>query len=718
MPKEHVLGLPPTITFTLFTLGCSISLALADGAADSAEADTVSAEQSAALPEVLVTAQKRPEDPVNVPISITAVSGARLVETGMTNVADLSALVPAFRIDYSGPWAQPTIRGVGSALVGPGLSPNVATYVDGIIRPSGFTSNVYFLDVDSVEVLKGPQGTLFGRNATGGAVLINTAVPTFDPHVEGRVSYGRYNTVESAMAASTGITDNLAGSVSAFFQHSDGFVTNVLTGDDAAKSEDWGVRAKLLYKPVDEAQFLLTYEHMYFNHPGAVAFSNYNGWSDGALAGAIAPSTRGIVALDYPSAATSTYDAVHLKSTFEFGWATLTSFTGGQWEHNFESADNDGSSAPIEGVFWTITDRTLSQEFNLTSAKNDSLNWVAGLYYFNNNSGWPGLYVSLSGAPAFAAFSGTLRTRSWAAFADATKTIADNWFLTLGVRYGNDQVYGNMHFVGDVPKAASHGWNNASPRAVLRYQLTPESNVYASFTRGYKAGVFNIPGDSTTPVAPEKISAFEIGYKIARQKWRLNSAVYYYDYSDLQVSSYIATGSVLTNAAKSKIYGLDLDGEFELTSGLSVTAAANYTHARYEDFPAAPGYSWNPAAGGVQIAPTNASGLPMERAPKYSANVGLRYVSPAFGGDLASSLLFSYQSRIYFDPANITSQAGYGLLNARIQWNPPSGKWHVALYGNNISDRVYINQVLPNTFFFGQTFGEPATFGVEFGFKL
>ena len=136
--------------------------------------------------------------------------------------------------------------------MGPGLSANVAIYVDGIIRPSGLTNNINFLDVDSVQVLKGPQGTLFGRNATGGAILVNSATPTFDPTVQGRVSYGRYNTVDTAVAGSTGLTDTLAASVSAFYQRSDGFVTNVLTGDDAATYNNYGVRAKLLYRPSDE----------------------------------------------------------------------------------------------------------------------------------------------------------------------------------------------------------------------------------------------------------------------------------------------------------------------------------------------------------------------------------------------------------------------------------------------------------------------------------
>jgi iron complex outermembrane recepter protein len=685
--------------------------------AQSAPTSTPSASDSGGLVEVVVTAQRRAESEVNVPISITAVSGATLHDAGITDMSALTELVPTLRIDYSGSFAQPTIRGVGSALLGPGLAPNVATYVDGIIRPSGLTQDVYFMDVDSIEVLEGPQGTLFGRNATGGAILVNTQAPSFTPSLSGRVAYESYHTVDAALAGTTGITDTLAVSFAAFNTRSDGFVTNLVTDSDAAQYDNYGVRGKVLWRPSDSVQFTLSYEHVHTDDLRAVALGAYNGWSDGVLLGGAAPDYRGTVALDFPSVSTSKYDETNLKGVIDLGWATLTSLTGGQWENDFQSTDNDASSAPLVGVDWAIKDRTISQEFDLTSAKNDSLNWVGGLYYYDNTSEWPALYVSVGGAPQFEVFGGQLKTETYAAFFDVTKTLAQNWFLTLGVRDGSDHAYEYLAFAGTAPKTASKDWNNVTPRAVLRYQIDPDSNVYASFTRGYKSGVFNIPGDSTTPVDPEKISAFEVGYKIAHRSWKLDAAACYYDYKDLQITTYTALGSVLVNASNSQIYGLDLSGEFQLTDHLTAFAAGTYLHARYKDFPNAPDYTWDPMTG-VKIGAIDASGFQMERAPENSGNIGLRYSQSLWSGGAALSAWYSYTSRVYFDPADVTSQKSYGLLNARAQWTAPSGKWDVALFGRNLTNVRYINQVLPNTAYFGETWGEPAVFGAEFGFKF
>lgn len=669
-------------------------------------------DSAATLNEVVVTAQRRAQPEVDVPISITAVSGNTLQDAGITDVASLQQLVPGMRIDYSGSFAQPTIRGVGSALLGPGLSANVATYVDGIIRPSGLTQNLYFLDVDSVQVLKGPQGTLFGRNATGGAILVTTATPSFTPTASARVSYGSYNSLDAALAASTGITQTLAVSVSAYKQQSDGFVTNLVTHSDAAQYDNYGARAKLLYRPSDSVKLTLTYEHDATNDLRAIALGDYRGWSDGVLLGALAPDYRGTVALDFPSKSTTKYDETNLNAEFDLGFATLKSLSGGQWENDLQSTDNDGSSAALAGVDWQIKDRTISQEFDLNSNKDSSLTWVTGLYYFNNSSGWPALNVSIGGAPQFTVFGGTLKTESYAAFVDVTKQLAENWFLTMGVRYGSDHVYENVQYIGKSPQTASDDWNNANPRAVLRYKIDPHSNVYLSFSRGDKAGVFNIPGDSTTPVSPEKISAFELGYKTAHRNWKLDASGFYYNYTDLQITTYTALGSVLTNAAKSHIYGMDLSGEFRLADHLTVQASGTYLHARYEDFPHAPNYVWNPLAG-VQISSIDASGFQMERAPAFSGNLGLRYTHSLLAGDAALSAWYSYTTRVYFDPADVSYQGGYGLLNARAQWTPPSGHWTVSVYGRNITNVHYINQVLPNTAYFGETWGEPAVFGVE-----
>jgi iron complex outermembrane receptor protein len=674
------------------------------------------AEPTTGLEEIVVTAQKRSESEVNVPISIATVSRDALVTLGIQDVTDLPSVVPGLRIDFSGAFSQPTIRGVGSAILGPGLSSNVATYVDGIIRPSSLTNNVQFDDVSNIQVLKGPQGTLFGRNATGGAIIISTQEPTFDTTIKANASYASYHTAKEGLFASTGFTDTLAGSISVTQAKSDGFVRNVFTNSDAGQYNDWGIRAKVLFRPSDTLQFLLSYEHLVANDNRATALNVYRGYSDGIFfPGAIIPTTRGTVANDFPSFATSKSDGVTLKSMFDFGWATLTSYTGGQWEHDHNSSDIDGSSAPVVGVFWPINDRTLSQEFDLTSQKSDSFNWVAGLYYFHNQSDWPNLEVSLgsvNGGAPFTSLENFVTTKSYAAFFDATKTITDKLFLTAGVRAGNDTVDARFQNNGGPLETPSHTWGSATPRLVLRYALDPQSNVYASFSEGYKSGVFNAPGSSTVPVAPEKINAYEIGYKTAHSRWRWDAAAYYYQYRGLQVDSYTSLGSVLTNAAKSRIYGLDTSFTGQLTDRFSATVSAAYTHARYTDFPTAAGYTFSPTTGVASVT-ENASGFQMQRSPTFSGDVILNYGIPLSYGKVDLAALYSFQSKVYFDAIEYAYQGAYGTLNLRIDWTDPSKHWTVGIFGKNVTNKVYISQVLPDSAYFGQQYGEPATVGVE-----
>jgi iron complex outermembrane recepter protein len=716
--SNRILFWAKSLAVSGVALGLGSLLAAQSAFAQQAAAPTATTDADSApgLAEIVVTAQKRSESAVNVPISIASVSQDQLVTLGIQDVTDLPSVVPGLRIDFSGAFSQPTIRGVGSAILGPGLSSNVATYVDGVIRPSSLTNNVQFDDVSNIEVLKGPQGTLFGRNATGGAILISTQAPTFDTTVRANASYSSYHTVKEGLFASTGFTDTLAGSISLTQAKSDGFVHNVYSNRDAGQYDDWGIRAKLLFRPTDSISFLLSYEHLNADDNRSTALNNYRGYSDGVLfPGAIVPTTRGTVANDFPDYATASSNSVTLKSTFDFSWATLTSYSGGSWEHDHNSTDIDGSSAPIVGVFWPIDDSTASQELNLTSQTSDSFKWVAGLYYFYNQSNWPNLEVStisVNGGVPFTSLQDYVTTKSYAGFLDATKTVIDNLYLTVGVRVGNDTVDAKIHNNGAPLVAPSHAWGSATPRVVLRYELDPQSNVYASFSEGYKSGVFNAPGGSTTPVDPEKINAYEVGYKTAHSRWRWDAAAYLYQYRDLQVDSYTTLGSVLANAAKSKIYGLDTSVTGQITDQFSATVSAAYTHARYTNFPNAAGYTFNPVTGSTPVI-ENATGFEMQRSPAFSGNVILNYSIPFSYGKFDLSALYAYESKVYFDSIQYAYQGGYGTLNLRFDWTDPSKHWTVGLFGKNVTNKVYISQVLPDSAFFGQQYGEPAVFGVE-----
>ena len=270
--------------------------------------------------------------------------------------------------------------------------------------------------------------------------------------------------------------------------------------------------------------------------------------------------------------------------------------------------------------------------------------------------------------------------------------------------------------------------DTVTPRVVLRYKPTDESSVYASFTRGYKAGILNVGGLSQQPVKPETINAYEVGYKYDDRTFAVDLASFYYDYKNLQVSSFQSGAAQIRNAASSEIYGLEGQLRYRVTSDFNVNVGAAWTHARYKDFLNAPFYSFcDPAApatsllfcvpialggtgpGGLVQSLTDASGAHMQRAPEYTGNLGASYGINVGGGDLTLSGNLYYTSSFYFDPEEQFKQEGYALLSLRAAWTDPSGHYTLALFGDNVTDKRYRTQVLFNTLGIGTVWSSPAT---------
>jgi iron complex outermembrane recepter protein len=690
----------------------------------SSRADTADAAAQAAAPvqveTVVVTAQRRSERAVDAPVSIYVATGEQLHDRGATNFQDLQNYVPGVHMDENGLAFQPTIRGVGSAISGPGDSANVATYIDGFYRPSMNSNNMEFDDVESLQVLKGPQGTLFGRNATGGAFLVTTNAPSFDFNATARVGYGSYNTLDASGFVTGGLSDTVAGSFAGYVSRSDGAVTNVLTGQDQAQRTNWGARGKLLYQASENLTFTLTYEHTQVDDPTFIAFNAYHGWTDAAILDpntAVIEQQRGKTSLDGTPVTTVQNDGLYLKGVYDMGWATLTSLTSGAHERVFNQLDMDASSILIEDVNWHIHEDTITQEFDLASKGEGPFNWVAGLYYYNDSDVYTDFNVFVPGAEIVAFANAGQRANSAAAFFDGTYNVWDKLYLTLGARYSYDNMAESFIEGAAGPvQAYSHDFNSFTPRAVLRYQLTPDSNVYASYSQGYKSGVYNVFGAATTPVKPENISAYEVGYKTASSDWSFDAAAYYYNYRNLQINTYIKFTSQLVNAADSQIYGLDANLTRRLTDDLTFNASAAYTHARYTDFVHDPSYTWSPI-NGVVTGSGPGDDLTMQRVPEFQMNIGLDYHRSLFGGKLDMQGNYGYQTKVYFDPSDVTYQPAYGVLNLRASWTDPSGRWEYSVFGNNVTDQAYITQVLPVAIAFNQSWAAPAVVGGEVRFK-
>jgi iron complex outermembrane recepter protein len=688
---------------------------------------------SSKLKEIIVTAQRRSERLQDVPITITSLNAERLEKAGIESVSQLAQVVPAFRVDYTGTFAQPSIRGVGTSVAGVGTGSAVGIYIDGFYLASPQTTDFNFLNVSNIQVLKGPQGTLFGRNTTAGAVLVTTTEPSTTPELSGRVSYGRYNSLETATYGTMGFTGQIAGELGVLYDRGDGFQRDIVTGSDVGRYHNISVRPGLKIELNDDgtSSILLRYMHTDTNDPTFTLGSVYHGLSTVNLLFPDTPiaARRGDTSLNQSGFSAKT-DAAYLTGKFDLGFANLTSYSMYRHEIVRQSGDFDGSPLHIFDYDFLSTDINITQELDLNSKPGGPWSWVTGFYFYREQAGWPNFHTSVFGLPLTNVWNTLNTVTSYAVFGDTTYEVVPQLFLTAGLRYSYEKNhdYYNLH----VPDAtsgqpagyypASDDWNSVTPRAVVRYQLDGSSSVYASYGQGFKSGLLNANGLTTQPVAPEKISAYEVGYKLADGPAQFNTSAFYYKYTDLQIATYNGALIDVTNAAKSKVYGAEFDFSTKVSEHVTFSAGIADTHATYDRYPNAPRYSQerdptNPAFGLFVTAPSDASGNTMQRAPRFSGNVTLGYRANVFRGPLDVNANYAYQSKTYFEPANQFAQGGYGLLNLRATWTEPTGHWSFSLFGNNVTNTNYLRAIFESPFSIQQFYGEPAVYGGSVSFN-
>jgi iron complex outermembrane recepter protein len=733
-----------------------------------ASAQSVAADEGASVSsEIVVTAQRREERSVDVPISVTTISAAQLATANVQDLSDVSRVTPGLRFDNTGSFAQPTIRGVGTANTTSGGGANVGIYIDGFYSPNPLAADSQLMNVRSVQVLKGPQGTLFGRNTTGGAILIQSADPSEDTSIQAKASYGRFNEARLQGYATTGIAPGVAVDIEGMYRRGDGWVTNIADNNDkVGKFENWSVRAglKLEFGP---ASLLLRYQHGDLNDPTSLMAASY---VDPVL-GLLTPSPfvpaslytvdKDEVALDRPTFMRTKSDV--LQSTFkvDLDIADLASYTQFRREKTDISQNLDNTLLTGANGFQLglpVTSTTWSQELLVTSKPGNRLQWTAGLFYFNNQDIWQ-TYIDTFAlsrnptGPTRLGGSGTT-TESYAAFLDATYEITPQLFVTAGARYAHDSVSGayfNPRFSASKVSVPSISGDRVTPRFVLRYKPTDQSSIYASFTRGYKAAIIDVGGtcqnasNVPTPqnptgrgftcndIKPEKIDAYEVGFKYDDRRLSLEMSAYYYDYKNLQVSLFLAGQANIVNAAQSKIYGVDGAIRYELFDGFQITAGASWTHARYQNFAQAPIYgrciaadvaagtctAGGLAAGLLTVRFASLDDVTMQRTPEFTGNVGAVYRADLGGGQLQISGNLYHTSSFFFGPSGIQfPQGSYDVVSARAQWTDPSDTFTLAVWGDNLTNERYRTAVQYNTIGMGVNWSQPTTYGVEVGLKF
>ncbi len=570
---------------------------------------------------IVVTAQRREEKSLDVPITVTTLSQQTLQTANVHELVDITKVTPALRFDFGGGYFQPTLRGVGNSVVTSGGQGNVGIYVDGFYIANPLAVNVQLMKVQSIQVLKGPQGTLFGRNTTGGAILIQSADPSTETSAEVKASYGRFDEFRTQGYATFGLAENLAMDVEGSFSRGDGFRTNISNGKRVGRYQNWSVRTGIKAELGDNLSVLLRYQHGHTDDPTNLLAASYtesspssplipftiaNGAPFFAQPGEFTFNPNEVATGSNPNDQEflrSDSDIFQATIKADLGFADLTSYTQFRKENVDSSLESDYSGVVVLELGLPNDNSTFSQEFLLNSKPGPKLQWTAGLFYFQNRDTYRVYFDYFPAVGIFsrgAEFGSSATTKSFAAFLDATYEITPKLFITAGARYSHDWITDAYTIAAFVPPPVTRATpadydevkrDKVTPRVVIRYKPSEDSSVYASFTKGYKAGIFDLGGGSILKVRPERITAYEVGYKFDSRTISLDVSGFYYDYKDLQVSLLFNGRGQIINAASSKIYGIEAQMRFNVSDHFQLNAGGAWVHARYTDFPGAPIYT-------------------------------------------------------------------------------------------------------------------------------
>ncbi|ETI64631.1 TonB-dependent receptor (plasmid) [Sphingobium sp. SJ10-10] len=689
---------------------------------------------STGLGDIIVTATRHEAKLQTVPVAVTAVTGDALASADVSTVRSLTQVVPGFIGSRNMGVFQPVVRGVGSTGISVGDEPNIATYVDGVYQPESAANWIDLVEVERVEVLRGPQGTTFGRNATGGLINVITPDPSFDFRGKASLRLGRMRRDAGDYDARLYFTgpmgDKVAADFAALFRKNDGYIDDLVRGGTLGNQRVIDLRSKLLFKPTDNFKVVLTGE--YFNQEST---TNSPQPLDGNTAGnnwpgVIVPTRAWQASLTEVPLLNLTRWSAALHTRLDLGSVlleTTTGFLNLRWR---QTTDGDASNIKLSNFPAVFESESGSQEIKLSSANPGRFQWLVGGYFYQFGGGAPVLEPWTTTNPALPlagpSLTPKLDGRSFAVFAEGTYEVQPNLFITLGGRYTTEtrwfsQSNNGVLLVNDVSKT----FKKFNYKVGIRYEVTDKTNVYATYSTAFKSGVYNMAGISGTPVNPENIKAAEFGIKSDPLEWlRTNLAAYYYDYKGLQLQSKAPTGPgyILQNAANAEIYGGEFETIINPVRDLRLRAAVAYTHARYKDFPNAQGFTpivnGNGNYAGNVAAPYDASGKVMTRAPEWSGNVGFDWSHDVGNGrvTLAGNLLWS--SRVYYDFANIFSQRPYTLSNLSINWQPGSEAFKVGLWVTNLTNEKVLQTVRPGTLGTDGFYEQPRKIGITIETKI
>ena len=711
-----------------------------------APAGAALAQQPPQIEEIIVTAQKRAQSLQEVPVAVSAFSGEALQDHHVSDVTDLNQLAPSLQVKTDDNAANPKIfiRGVGLNDFNPNTASAVGLYTDGVYIGSPLAQMAQFFDIDRLEVLRGPQGTLYGRNTTGGAINVITRKPTQEPEGDISVEAGRFDSINVEAAVGGPIVkDTVAGRLAVNVIRDDGYSVNRLTGNSGNDTDRWAARGSLSFTPSSTFDALVQ-----------LRYGKTDGGSIWAYNRSLFPGTPEATGPDgfcapgfytsgqcgdiggYSNTSSDLYrgdyhfegkDEVETRGasatlTWDLGDLQLVSVSGYDRADRDDREDTDAGPNDVITATYRAKQSVWSEELRLQSTDSSSSEgakafWVAGLYYAHDDLDtnsyldvlrvFRPLFVTPDNPNGFApefsvgvfGYPYTQKTESWAGFGQVDYEFTDQLTGTVGVRYSRDSKDFNYASTAEFDTITiftldeSKDFSSVSGKLGLQYRFSDDANVYGSYSRGYKSGGFfggqTVEPADLAPYADEKVDAFEVGAKIQSPERRLRSsfAAFYYDYQDLQVYTLILRGAItvqnFTNASNARIYGAEAELSFTPVERLDLSISGAWLDATYQDFQSAGDQDY--------------SGNRLPNAPRTSLTAAIRYEIPMFGGALALQTDATYRSEVFYDTRNVArlSDPERTFVNARIGWTTADEHLEFGVWGRNLFDETNISDIIP-----------------------
>jgi iron complex outermembrane receptor protein len=695
-------------------------------------AQTAGSQAPAAAPveleTVVVTAERKSENAQRAPLQVTVLSGAQIESRGFKTSMDIQAATPGLTFSDNANFSEPYIRGVGTDITTPGAESSIATYVDGVYQASPYFGIQTLTQIDRVEVLKGPQGTLYGRNATGGVINIITKDPSQDFEAEGTASVGTYLDVNATGYLSVPIGNGLSANLAVSEDRHDGYGKVLNTGQDTDFLDRQYIHGKILYKPTDDFSFLVSAQALN-SYDTAGGYTYFTKWGATPLAtvygGKVTYNSYDIYGA-YPFKNYTSDDQFSAKATYNWNDITITSLTAYTFVNGHIFPEFISTNIPIfDFEAKNDTDSTYTEDLTI-SQQTDRFSWIIGYSYLSDSAKFNPIYT-YSGPTRNASIYATVNSLSNAGFADLTYNINDEFSVVGGVRYTADVKRQARLDFGDgsgtvfaVTPPSQKVFDDTTYKAVLQYKQD-WGMLYAKFETGFKAGGVNAeaPGDY---IEPEKLKSYEVGVKsqFLNDRLRLNAAAFYYDYSNLQ-SQYtdVSSGaSYFESAKKATVYGGEISAEALVTDELTMSAGLNFLHTRFDDFISNGSYK---VINGFDTPVSNydLSGNELTHSPPFTFNLGADWRKPlSGGGDLDTSFQYYFSSKYFFDATNREYQAPFSLVNGRVAWNLANGKTTLAVWGRNLLNQRYLSVAVETAFGDDGQLAPPLTVGVSVSQKL